>query len=297
MKKQVVFLIIKSIVATLLFTAAIYNLDNLFEIELSFLEIYFAHTIAYCLLFILFKKSSKINDFYLLLITLIPSIVIDASVLLTTPQLVPLRFPLASIFTILGVLFGFFALRKNKEVSTLIALCIVGYVLLFRFYIVINILHKSEVVKSLNPLSNGLFFAKFINSNNDTININSIPNSSIVVAELYFVGCQPCILKEKMLLEAADSVKRSNYKIVFICSGSASTYEQFKKNCASKLNHDNVVYLYDYQEKLREWVPELDGFPHGIFFKNKTIISSLRGLYNETYKLNLKETIKFLRNE
>lgn len=271
------------------FTSIIYNIR--FS-EFIYRQIVIA--LAYSIFTILFKKPQYGSLLVNCLLIALPSTIIDTSVLITNPSLVPLRFPFSTVFPILGCLAGYFALQKKYIPVGVLATGLVAFSVISHLFLVPNIVYRMELAKTqqVDPL---FLSENFLNRTGDTVSLNTYKTDWLFV-DLFFVGCGPCDLKEEMFSELVSEKKSDNYKVIIICNGSISSFESFKKHVSKKPDNPNMVFLYDFKMNISRYFPNVHGYPHEMVLKQGNAYRTYAGFNEESYHVNKTERIKLIES-
>jgi len=276
-----------SISRTLLFTFLIYNI-GISNQALIFIATY----LFYCCITILIGRKHALNYIYCIII-LLPTILIDASVFITYPARVPLRFPFATIFPVLGYITGLLYLRPSKiYLAAIIAMVgILGY---FSWvYWVPDMLYTAWTEKSFKLASPKLLRGNyFVTVNGDSVNIKDTIHTDCILYENYFVGCPACEKKYPSLKALNDTFIGKPFSTVMIC-GAITSFEKFKAH-AEKNKYNGITFLYDKNSNVFPNGERVSPFPLEILSNKDSIISSVEGYSLEFQERYLRERIALI---
>src|SRR5215213_8992108 len=129
--KEYLLYAVKITMTGLIFTAIVYNIK--FP---AFIYRYVTIALFYFICTIFFKKPDHGNQLLNCMLIALPSVIIDGSVLLTAPNLVPLRFPFSSIFPLLGCLGGYFVIKRKYKLAGVLVLMFVLFSVVSFIYII-----------------------------------------------------------------------------------------------------------------------------------------------------------------
>ena len=279
-------IIILTILSSLLFTIIIYNID--FEERTCR---YFFISLFYCLFYIFLNYKFQIKNKKLLIIVVVfTPILVDSSVLLSYPQMVPLRFPYSSLFPILGCSLAYLYIDKKKILGLLLSIFLIIFFYISHLFIVPYFEYLSTKGMINKNLYKDLLEYKFYNNQNDKISIRElIKDSKCVLVECYFVGCKPCEEKDKILDTLLKNFKYESFKIIKICNGKVSSFQSFKNSIVynNSLSH---FYLYDRDSILSNKL-NIYSYPNEIILKNEKIISVEEGFNRKIGSIYLKNKI------
>jgi hypothetical protein len=281
--------LVKITATGVVFTAIIYNIT--FP-ELIYRQV--AITLAYFVFTLFFDKPQYGNQLVNCLLIAVPSTIIDSSVLITTPSLVPLRFPFSTLFPIIGCLAGYLALRRKYTLIGLLAIAFAGFSIVSFLFIIPRFIYRMELAKT-HPVNQSFLSARFLNRNGDTVSLNNYKADWMFV-DLFFVGCAPCDLKEEMFSELVSEKKSGNYRLIIICDGSISTFEAFVKHVRNKSENQRIVFLYDFKSNIDQYITGVNGYPHEVIFRYGVAYKSYVGFNEESYQINKVERIKLIES-
>ena len=273
----------------LIFTAIVYNIK--FP---DFIYRYVTIALFYFFCTVFFKKPQYGSPLLNCMLIALPSIIIDGSVLLTAPNLVPLRFPFSSIFPVLGCVGGYFVIKRKYKLAGVLALLFVLFSVVSFIYIIPRIIYSMEQVNT-TPVKASFLQAKFLDRHGDSVRLDAYRSDWLFV-DLFFVGCKPCVLKEKMFSELVSERKENNYRIVIICDGSISTFKAFSEYVKSKPEDSKMIYLYDFNSNIEKFLTNVNGYPHEVVFKNGVSYKSYSGFNEQSFQVNKRERIKLIEN-
>ena len=228
------------------------------------------------------------------LLIAVPSIIIDASILFTNSSLIPLRFPFSSIFPILGCMLGFCAITRRFRI---LAALIIGFIA-FSFFsfksIIPRIVFSMEEIPT-STVDPAFLSSTYLNEHGDPINLNAL-SSRCMLIDLFFVGCGPCELKEKMFAEVISERKENDYRIILICNGSITSFKSFSAYVKDKPKDPRMIYLYDANANIKKYLKDVNGYPHEIVFSNGNPVKSFLGFNIQSFNINKEERIRIIEN-
>lgn len=203
----------------------------------------------------------------------------------------PIRFPIASLFPILGAFLAFAFVHKKN----IILFSGLSFLLIFTYgyFFYPHLLYKKGQANGPNVrYTNKLFEVPLISIKGDTVLLRDTLNAEINLIEFFFVGCIPCEEKLVAIDSLLRSYKRSQFNVVNICSGHHTSFEKFKKY-TSKKDKSEFIYLYAPDSTLGKLYGHEWGFPfEQVITKNRIFISKQIG-YDPSYeKLYIKNKIK-----
>lgn len=275
-----------SAVSGFLFTVIIYNAGiKVFIIK------YAAITFFYGLLYTFLKKKFQLTNLRAAIYSIITPLIIDASVFMTNSNLVPLRFPFASTFLLLGVLLGY-VFKKNKSWMIGIPILAIVYFILSHWLFIPAIIFSIETRQRKISLKGNFSDDRFLSQLGDTVRLK---NNEIIFLDFFFIGCQPCEFKRKMFEEIDKELKGEKFSIFLICDGRISSYKDFVKYCSSLTKYQQIFLLYDYDGNMEKRLGDIKSFPYEIVLKNNSIIKEYSGFDKEPYELNKKERIEIIK--
>ena len=270
------------VLSGLFFTVLIYNI----WID-EFIIKYMAMSLFYFGLFLYLSRRNKPN-WYLLLCCVITPLVIDASVLITYPGIIPLRFPFASIFPLLGCGMAYIFLKKSKMLFYVsLILCLAFFYCSYAFFIpgiMAGILNKEQTELYDSPILAGTFY----DTTRKPIALKDMLVDNVNLLETYFVGCGACDEKSPEIKKVSTLFTDKELTIIYICNGSTSDFKEFKEHARTKWDN-RIIYLYDADSVLDK--AGIYGYPTEILTKGKKIVSVTVG-FNELGGRNYVETEK-----
>lgn len=293
-----------SVVLGNLFVMLIYNIDVILYYLSSLYEnhilIYTGEVIFNFFLYLYLYKKTKANYWLIFLMTVITPIVIDASVLITNTDKIPVRFPFSTIFPLIGAGLAIIKLQSSKILfnlsflaTTLILLSIYQIVLPKLFF------YSLEKSKSQNEISVAFFEKTFYTTENKPIILKDTLNSKCAIIECFFKGCTPCESKKKTLEKIRKKYDSKDLTIVFICDGSITGYNDFIDY--SKLNNNKgFIFLFDSKNILKKDF-KIEKYPFEIFSNKTSYLKTFTGfdeqIENEYYKNKITEINKTLNEK
>ena len=209
--------------------------------------------------------------------TITAPILIDSSVLITTPNLIPLRFPFATIFPILGASLAVLYLKARSLYFKTAVLTVAVFMGIC--YFIIPKLAYYGMKKSTHSVSNTLFNANFYTVTNQPILLKDTSTAKCAIIECFFSGCSACEIKKHILLKIREQYNSKDLDIVFICAGSITKYSDFLT-----YNNENkevgITFLYD-RDSVLEKEYKINRYPFEMFSINKMPPETLEGFNNE----------------
>jgi hypothetical protein len=284
-KRKIKVLLFSAIVG-FAFTALISNIG----IE-RFIIKFFLIVVFYCILSIFLNRKFNLTYVEASIYSIITPFLIDASVLITYPEIVPLLFPFAPTFLLIAVLLAY-CLQKSKLHAIAGVSITVIYLLLSHLYFIPAIIFNIEKKGASLAVNTELIEKKFLNAEGDTVRISG---AKIKIIDMFFVGCPPCELKRKMLEELRQELPKENFSIIFICNGRISTFKQFQDYYYKNPHNRQYKMLYDMNNEIEKCVPDLEGYPFEIILNDTNQIRQYSGFDEEAYDLNKKERIELLK--
>lgn len=223
-------------------------------------------------------------------------LIIDASVIFTAPNLLLLRFPFSSSFTILGILLGYLINLKPKQYFILAFIFSFVYVYFSKTYIIPHIIFKLENTnKIFEPkVSNDFYKSKYLNSSNDTLSFSDFSKNCTIV-DFFFVGCAPCEGKRKLYEEIVENINSEKYKIILVCNGALTNKNTFIEYVNKQIKKDNILYLYDYNGAFKK-LTNHTGYPFEIIFNGTIPLYTTEGFNEESKNILMKEKINQIKN-
>lgn len=242
------------------------------------------------------EKAKQIKSSYLIILSVIPSTIIDISVLFTAPSLAPLRVPFATIFPILGVFLGYshsFLKKYFWYAFSGVALFLITSYL----YLIPLIIAYMEEYEPSNFSYKKLLSSKFKNEFGEDISINDKAKCKLI--DFFFVGCLPCEQKREEVLEKLSiNVVDSNFIEYAICNGRITPFNAFVDYCEKhKKRKKNFVYLYDYSGAIDSTYKSNSlGYPYEVIFNTNNPIIAFTGFNLEAAPFNYKKRINLIKS-
>ncbi len=289
--KNKLYAFLVCILAGLVLTILIYNLKFKYLISRNIVI-----TVAYCILYLIVFYKFRLSVSYSILFTLITPLLIDLSVFFTNKDLIPVRFPFATTFLILGAFLGYFLTRSNRyKILGILFAC--SYFFISWYYIIPTMLNRMGEVNT--KFNNNFFSTNVLNQDGDTLKLNSITHKALII-DFFFVGCAPCEEKRKMLEDVKNEIQNNDFGIFLICDGSISTFKEFQDYCVITPPKKGFQMLYDYEKNISKYFPDISGYPFELIFENNIVIKSYKGFDIEAYDPSKKtriQTIKKILND
>lgn len=241
----------------------------------------------------LYIRLSCKYDFSPLFITFACSatfILVDSTTLIWGRDLIPIRFPIASLFPLIGCLAGYLYHQQKRTYMYVTLLLTALFLGLFHSVLLSKIyMNKMEVEVSI---PNDITQQTFVAENGEDVILESLLKEKTLI-DFYFAGCAPCIQKEAALKKIKE--KTPDAQLIFICNGKLTSYE---KNIKYVEQHriNGAIYLHDTYQVLKKY-PQIMSYPHEIILKDKQIIKEFRGYFEPLEEYYLKERLSILQNE
>lgn len=273
--------IVFSGLAGVLFTIFIYNFDGILNF-LNFLyekpiSVHIGVIIFYYYLFIFLRKKLAYKSIVIFIISIVTPILIDASVLITNTELIPKRFPFASIFPLIGAGLGYLKTHYKKIYFKFSVVVVVCFLFLCQKYIIPKILYYS-FQKNSPQVVNNIFTNKFYTVLGNSILLRDTNFAKCTLIEGFFKGCLPCEQKKSELIKLRNTFSKEDLNIIFICDGTITSFHNFIEY--STINKkDGITFLYDKDSILKKQL-KINGYPFEILTKNEDVINTFMG-YDE----------------
>jgi hypothetical protein len=251
-------LLIYSFLSAVFFTAFIYNADvvvtlmvNFFHIRMEPLDsiplipLHVITTVFYFFSFLFaYKKFSQKNSIVFICI-IIPAILIDLSVPFTGRELMPLRFPFATLFPIFGALGGWIKIKREKIFFYSYVVFIAIFLFLSKQLFIPRIIYFMENRDSRKTYAKGPYGQGYLLTlDGKEVRLEDTVKGCCALLEFYFTRCGACEEKLPTLKELKNKIASADFKIIMVCDGSISSYKQFTEN-AQKHKDPAFIYLYD----------------------------------------------------
>jgi AhpC/TSA family len=297
--KQIIKAFIISTVIAVLLTAFTYNIPKIINSNLGtdiFWDMpqrFFYLFITYFLLFVFYYRQFKLEPATTMLITVIPVILLDASVLITYPALVPYRFPISSIFPVLGAVMGIFYVSKKIKSVVIMFIAYVITSFTINHVLMPGLLYNSgNNPKVYTDKNINLQHLTLTNSKNERFELTDLlAQKKITLLDFYFVGCATCINKKASLETIQATLKSEQAGVLFICDGRASKYEKFVAD--AKGSQD--MYYDSTGAVLKLISPSTHAYPYEVIMNAAGhIYADFSGFDTESKTIYENETIKKL---
>jgi hypothetical protein len=278
--------ILFSALSGFLFTVLIYAID--FETRiLRYVAISFFYFVLYLWLYTKYKK----NNFFLFITTVATPILIDSSVLITYPEIIPLRFPFASIFPLLGALMAVALIARLKLLVIWLAVFCLGFFAISHTFIIPSISYN---ILNRNPrkISDSIFNEKFYTVKGQPVELKDTCSSTCNLLEFYFVGCAPCEQKLKVLKEINDAYENKSFSVFLICDGRYTTFEKFMMH-QQKVEDPRFTFLFDRDSVLFKKY-ELKAYPFEILANKNRTISTQLGFEQSAAKIYYRKKLELI---
>ncbi len=286
-----IYAFIVCIIAGLLFTIIIYNNNFKYLISRNIVI-----TISYCILYLFVCYKFRLSYLSAAFFTFFTPFIIDFSVVFTNIALVPVRFPFATSFLILGIILGFL-LQKSIKYKIVGVLFVLSYFLVSWIWIIPYILNRSTEI--ITQVDENYFSTNLLNEKGDTLKLESLTKKAVII-DFFFVGCPPCDEKRKMLEELKFEIPDERFKILLICDGSITEYKKFQEYAIKNPSKKDFQLLYDYSNNISRFFPEINGYPYELVFNNKKLIKSYNGFDSDAFQYSKKvryQTINKILND
>ena len=299
-----------TIVAGFLFTAFIYNIGvigtglfELFGLEAtnlfvnyfsqfvnSYIFLYGTIAVFYFFLYrIVYKRCFIKNDFKIALLCITTPILLDATVLIGNQSLIPLRFPFASIFPIIGVFMAILFIKNKRNVFYACLLPVILFFYLTDQIIVPTIIYNSIERETSDIPETDFFEYTFLTKDSIPVKLKDISNNKCTLIETYFIGCAACEEKKEALKIVLDKFQNKSFVLVNICDGKISTFNSFKKHLP-KNNNTKELYLYDFGGIVRNQL-KIDAYPTELILNKNRIVSKKIGFETMIIDLYVNDEI------
>jgi hypothetical protein len=289
--KQLLGPFLLSLVVTACFTFSLYNSDIL-SVK------YFLSYLFYIMLTLVLSKFIK-NKVWLSSVVLLPLIAIDLSTLINGKSLIPLRFPFATIFPVLGILTGFVILQGKKFLITLTILGSILFTVLSHKYFIPEIMWWM-LNRDKPKISSSIFSNNFKTINESLIQFKDTFKAELQLVEFYFVKCPPCESKYETLKKVREKYSMSDLDIIMVCDGNISAYPEFITH-QEKKKLSGITFLYDNAKNIERNINSAIGYPTELLIKNNVIRHSQTGFNDESasqyYKSETERINKLLKDE
>lgn len=292
MKLKTVKLLVISFISSFTFIVFIYNLKFFLNLLIILHEnhvlIYVGEIIFNFFLFGFLSKHLKLKTPLVFIITVITPILIDASVLITNTDKIPIRFPFASIFPLLGASLA--VIHKNqKRIFYIIALPITMVFLVLTYLYIMPKLFMYTINKNSPKISQTIFENKFYSTTNQSFYLKDTAKAKCVLIECFFKGCVPCEIKKRELKKIRLKFSEDNLNIIFICDGSITNYNDFLAyNLENK--EDGLTFLYDRDSVLQKNY-KIKAYPFEIFTERHNILKTTTGFDEKVAEEYYNQTI------
>ncbi len=297
--KQIIKAFIISAVITVLLTAFTYNVPEIIDNYLhtaifwDMPQRFFYLFVTYFLLFVFYYRQFKLSLGVTMIITVVPVILLDASVLITYPALVPFRFPLSSLFPILGAATGVFYV--TKQVKKIVLLFVTYMLTSFAINTVLmpHLLYNSgNSPKAYIQNNASLLQLKLTNARHESVELaDLLAQKKISLLEFYFVGCAPCVNKKASLETIQATLKNEQVGLIYICDGTVSKYDKFVADAKG-----NPDMYYDSTGAVLQLIsPSTNSYPYEVIINAAGhIYGDFSGFDTESKTIYENETIKKL---
>lgn len=269
--KNKIHLSILSICYAIIISFSIYNIEVILEYATKstiapFKEKDITKFILYFLFSFVITRNKEKSNFWILFL---PIFAIDSTTVLFGPNLIPLRFPYASIYPFLGILCGMFLRNKLKLFYITFSSSLIFFFLSNQFIIpsILWYMHKRNNVS--NKINLSISNANLTATNGKSIMLFDTLKCNPALIEFYFVGCKPCDEKYEYLKLIHDKYKIKGLNIILICDGTASSIKSFL-NHWNKIKYKDIIFLYDENELSKKY--KIEGFPTEIIINQKKFI-------------------------
>jgi hypothetical protein len=280
-----------SIIITLCFTFSVYNSDIL-SVK------HFLSYLFYSLLTVLLGQQIK-NKILLGAIVLFPVLAIDLTTLFNGQMLIPLRFPFATIYPILGIITGILILLGKRVLTALVILFSIAFSILSHMYFIPRIIWGMQN-KNKPKVSVSILNDNFKTIADGLIKINDTIKSKVQLVEFYFVRCLPCESKYEILKKIREKYSKDELDIIMICDGEISPYDEFKRHQENK-KIPGITFLYDNEKKIERNIKGERGYPTELLISYNVIKYSQAGFNDESasfyYKSEVEKIDNLLKNE
>jgi thiol-disulfide isomerase/thioredoxin len=294
MSKKNILAVLLSCVAGFCFTVLIYNLDLVFSILEALYEnqilIHTAVLFFYFFLFVQLSKKIFLNKKIIYLITVITPLLIDASVLITNHDKIPIRFPFASIFPLIGAYMGDVYINKSKfNFRVLLSIALVF--LFITYALIMPKLLWYSINKNSKPIENTILSKIFYTAEEKIpVILKDTCVGKYMLIDFFFSGCPPCEQKRDALYSLRKKFSPNQLGIILICDGTITSHEKFIEYF-NKYNTDGIIFLYDKDGVLQK-LYNIKNYPFEVLLKAGHIIRTLSGYDEITKDEYYNETVK-----
>jgi hypothetical protein len=216
----------------------------------------------------------------------------DLTVFIDGLKLIPFRFPIPFLFTLLGVYLGFCYTEKKYKSILIVLLFIFTSLIAFQKLFLPYQLYKNYGFNIPKNVSIANFNEVILlNSNHEKVRLSEIINNDLFLIDLYFNECSVCLKKEKVLKKLKEQMKEK-INIILICDGRLNTFDEFKHRIQKekKNNKIELYYLYDSESSFKK-IFNFNGYPFEILILNKKIIKILNGYDTKIQNKYLQDRI------
>lgn len=268
----------------IVFTSLSYNLDviiNLLKILTSHIVFkYIAMTFFYFFLFLFIKKKLiGYSSIIIVSLVIIAPILVDIIVVLNNSRMYPLRFPFSSIFPILGVLLALIYTQKSKFIFKLSIVGVTIFIFFTHIFIIPRLVYYSfEKSYATTKSTPNIFDFKFYTINGEAVILRDTNQVKVSIIETYFKGCAPCERKSKDLKIIKDSINNPQLKIIFICDGTITSFNDFIEHANMNIE-PGFTFLYDKDSVLYNQF-NLHSYPFEFFTLNNKVVGTIDGYDN-----------------
>ncbi|ATL46085.1 hypothetical protein COR50_02285 [Chitinophaga caeni] len=234
----------------------------------------------------------------ILTIVIIPVILLDATTLITGSELIPLRFPFATIFPVLGALLGYILSCRKLLLSIVYIVFITLFTVLSAYVFIPKLILQKSFRNDVSFNGNSIKNAVLLNPDKHPCYISSLLEKKVTLLEFYFVGCPPCEMKKNALDSLRKKVDSNKFQIIYICDGAVTSWDEFVKH-GKKWEDQQQKYFYaDSATITRLYQMERRSYPLEVILNEQLEAVSVHYGYNDIFRdLYLERTINIINRE
>ncbi|TAE15158.1 MAG: hypothetical protein EAZ47_08145 [Bacteroidetes bacterium] len=261
--KNYAILIVVSVFFTLVCNFLVYNAEVVLEYLVKrdlppFIFQDIARFFAY-LLFCLVVTSKTSRGWWQFYILFIPIFLLDATTLIFGRQLIPFRFPYATVYPLLAIICAILVKKDKKLVVICLFVMSMIFLIVSEWYIKPAMVLKHHMANNVdNTVSSPFKNIDVITVHGKRISIADTIRGNPTVLEFYFVGCKPCDEKLNYLKILKDSCGVKHLNIMLVCDGNATSFDNFIKN-AQEQGMSGLSFFYLKGNSQR--TISIEGFP------------------------------------
>ena len=297
MKKNNILLILLGGLLGFAFTVFIYNFKIVLNLITALYEnqvlIHIGVTGFYYWLFIFLTRRLQISKIAAVFFTVITPVLIDASVLITNPERIPVRFPFSSIFPLLGACLGYLKLYGKRAVFAIACGFTVCLLIVTSVYI-LRALFFYSIGKNAPKLPGNILEETFYAIDERPVLLKDTNTTRNTIIECFFYGCLPCEQKKDALMRLRDATQQRQLGIIFICDGAITPFKKFQ-DYASDNKTDGITFLYDKDSVLRKKM-QLNRYPFEVQLRDEKIVQTMCGFDKHVVDSYLTKKIAIIKS-